>query len=359
MRADPRRHHGERPHDQGAWRSRPSRRSCTCSIATTGKPVWPIEERPVAERRRAGRVVFADAAVPDQAAGLRSPGRVAIDDLIDFTPELHAEAVKLVAKYKIGPLFTPPVVSKADGPLGTLALPRLAGRQRTGRAARTIPKRTCCTCFRRARLRMLGLVPPPRPRFRTWNYMQGTDGLRTAHGTGRLEQAPAPRPEVGRGGRRGRRAALTVQGLPLLKPPYGRITAIDLEQGRDRVADRARRNAGQHQEQSGAEGPEHSAHRPARHHRNAGDEDAGDRRRSRLLHHAVGQRGAMLRAYDKATGKEVGAVYMPAPQSGSPMTYMLNGQQYIVVAIGGAGYSGELVAFKLPGDAPLGATAAR
>ena len=60
-----------------------------------------------------------------------------------------------------------------------------------------------------------------------------------------------------------------------------------------------------------------------------------------------GQRGAMLRAYDKMNGKEVGAVYMPAPQGGSPMTYMLNGEQYIVVAIGGAGYSGELLAFRL------------
>ena len=57
----------------------------------------------------------------------------------------------------------------------------------------------------------------------------------------------------------------------------------------------------------------------------------------------------MLRAYDKATGKEVGAVYMPAPQSGSPMTYMLNGKQYIVVAISGGNYSGELLAFRLPG----------
>ena len=61
-----------------------------------------------------------------------------------------------------------------------------------------------------------------------------------------------------------------------------------------------------------------------------------------------GARGAMLRAYDKATGKEVGAVYMPAPQTGSPMTYMLNGRQYIVVAVSGAGYSGELIAFRLP-----------
>ena len=59
-------------------------------------------------------------------------------------------------------------------------------------------------------------------------------------------------------------------------------------------------------------------------------------------------RGAMLRAYDKATGKEVGAVLMPAPQSGSPMTYMVNGRQYIVVAVSGGPYSGEYLAFTLP-----------
>jgi quinoprotein glucose dehydrogenase len=56
----------------------------------------------------------------------------------------------------------------------------------------------------------------------------------------------------------------------------------------------------------------------------------------------------MLRAYDKDTGTEVGAVYMPAPQTGSPMTYMLNGRQYLLVPISGAGYSGELVAFAAP-----------
>jgi quinoprotein glucose dehydrogenase len=59
-------------------------------------------------------------------------------------------------------------------------------------------------------------------------------------------------------------------------------------------------------------------------------------------------RGAMLRAYDKATGKEVGAVYLPAPQSGSPMTYLHNGKQYIVVAVSGGAYSGEYIAFALP-----------
>ena len=61
-----------------------------------------------------------------------------------------------------------------------------------------------------------------------------------------------------------------------------------------------------------------------------------------------GARGAMLRAYDKATGEEKGAVYLQAPQTGSPMSYMLGGRQYIVLAIGGGGHVGELVAFRLP-----------
>ena len=62
-------------------------------------------------------------------------------------------------------------------------------------------------------------------------------------------------------------------------------------------------------------------------------------------------RGAMLRAYDKTNGKEVGAVWMPAPQSGSPMTYQVDGKQYIVVAVSGGNYSGEYIAFSLPAGA--------
>jgi quinoprotein glucose dehydrogenase len=59
-------------------------------------------------------------------------------------------------------------------------------------------------------------------------------------------------------------------------------------------------------------------------------------------------RGAMLRAYDKMTGQQVGAVWMPAPQSGSPMTYAIDGKQYIVVAVSGGNYTGEYLAFALP-----------
>jgi quinoprotein glucose dehydrogenase len=61
-------------------------------------------------------------------------------------------------------------------------------------------------------------------------------------------------------------------------------------------------------------------------------------------------RGAMLRAYDKMTGKEVGAIFMPAPQSGSPMTYSVDGKQYIIVAVSGGNYSGEYISFALPGN---------
>jgi quinoprotein glucose dehydrogenase len=141
---------------------------------------------------------------------------------------------------------------------------------------------------------------------------------------------------------------LTVQGLPLLKPPYGRITAIDLEKGEFRW------------QIAHGETPDNIRNHPAL--KGLTIPRTG---RPGILGELVtktlviageagvfttpsGARGAMLRAYDKATGKEAGAVYMPAPQSGSPMTYMLNGKQYIVVAIGGGNYSGELVAFRLP-----------
>jgi quinoprotein glucose dehydrogenase len=137
-------------------------------------------------------------------------------------------------------------------------------------------------------------------------------------------------------------------GLPLVKPPWGRITAIDLNKGdivwqiaHGETPDNVRNNPSL----KGLNIPRTG--RPGR---------IGVLTTKTLLMAGEGgffttpsgQRGAMFRAYNKATGKEVGAVYMPAPQTGSPMTYMLNGKQYVVVAISGAGHSGELLAFKLP-----------
>jgi quinoprotein glucose dehydrogenase len=146
----------------------------------------------------------------------------------------------------------------------------------------------------------------------------------------------------------GRGLNLSPQGLPLLKPPYGRITAINMDNG-DFVWQIAH-----------GETPDYIRNHPALKGLNiprTGQPGyvgvlvtktlviAADPQVTTTAGHP---RGAMLRAYNKATGQEVGAVWMPAPQSGSPMTYMLNGKQYIVIAVSGGSYSGEYLAFSLP-----------
>jgi quinoprotein glucose dehydrogenase len=146
---------------------------------------------------------------------------------------------------------------------------------------------------------------------------------------------------------------VTVQGLPLLKPPYGSITATDLNKG-EIVWQIAH-----------GETPDNVRNHPALKGLNIPRTGRANGRIGTLVTKTLviagepgfftmpnGQRGAMLRAYDKATGAEVGEVPMPAPQTGSPMTYMLNGRQYLVLAIAGATYSAELVAFRLPESRP-------
>ncbi len=142
---------------------------------------------------------------------------------------------------------------------------------------------------------------------------------------------------------------LSVKGLPLIKPPYGTISAINLDKGE--IA----------WQTPHGETPDAVRNNPALKGLNiprTGQSDynvgtlvtktlviAGD---GQVTHHPDRPRGAMLRAYDKSTGKEVGAVFMPAQQTGSPMTYMVNGKQYIIVSISGGAYSGEFLAFTLP-----------
>jgi quinoprotein glucose dehydrogenase len=141
---------------------------------------------------------------------------------------------------------------------------------------------------------------------------------------------------------------LTVQGLPLMKPPYARITAIDLNQGEIRW------------QVPHGETPDNIKNHPALK-RITIPRTGRPGRNGMLVTKTLvicgeggfftapnGQRGAMLRAYDKMTGADAGAVFMPAPQTGGPMTYMLDGKQYVVVAISGGTYSAELVAFRLP-----------
>src|SRR5262249_25062407 len=154
---------------------------------------------------------------------------------------------------------------------------------------------------------------------------------------------PGQTPPAGGGG-----FGLNVQGLPLLKPPYGVLNAIDLDKGELKWQ-------GPH-----GDTPDAVRNHPALKGMNIPKTDF-PRRGGPLLTKNPGRprepavttpseqpRRAMLPAYDKQTGQQVGAVWMPAPQSGSPMTYLANGKQYIIVSISGGNYSGEYLAFSLP-----------
>ncbi|MBI3493414.1 MAG: pyrroloquinoline quinone-dependent dehydrogenase, partial [Acidobacteria bacterium] len=315
----------------------------------TGKPVWPIEERPVEKGTVPGEWYSPTQPFVTKPPPFERQG-VALDDLIDFTPALHEEAVKLVSRYKIGPIFTPPVVSTFPAPLATLLVPSATGGANWQGGAFD-PETKKLYVYSVAAASPLGLVPPD-PARSDFGYVQGiardpNAPQTTTGGRG----AGAGGAGGGRGGEEGGGGggALNIQGLPLLKPPYGSITAIDLNKG-----DIAWRIAH-------GETPDNIKNHPAL--KGVAIPRTGRPGRIGVLvtKNLViageggffttpnGQRGAMMRAYDKASGQEVGAVYMPAPQTGSPMTYMYNGKQYLVVSISGAGYSAELLAFKLPG----------
>ncbi|HEV3214086.1 MAG TPA: PQQ-binding-like beta-propeller repeat protein, partial [Vicinamibacterales bacterium] len=329
----------------------------------TGQPIWPIEERPVPKGDVPKEWYSPTQPFPLDAHGkpfnYDSQGFVE-DDLIDFTPELRAEAKQIVSKYKLGPVFTPPVVSKAEGPLATLYMAG-AGGGTNWPGGSYDPETHILYVNSQKNPSQLGLTPPRDPSKNDLAYVQGNalTGARTTGGSGSgpggaraaLPGAPAPAmvpTAAAAAGAEGGGAGLTVRGLPIMKPPYGRISAIDLNKGEiiwqiahGETPDTVRNNPalkGLNIPRTGRPGTVGSIVTKTL--LISGEAGFGPT--------STGARGAMLRAYDKATGKEVGAVYIPAPQSGSPMTYMMNGKQYIVLAVSGANYSGELMAFKLP-----------
>jgi quinoprotein glucose dehydrogenase len=308
----------------------------------TGEPVWPIEERPVPKGDTPGEWYSPTQPFPTKPAAYDGQG-LTIDDLIDFTPELRAEAVKIVSRYRLGPIFTPPAVSRAEGPIATLTMGAQAAASNWPGASYDPETHTLYVASQTS-IATLGLVPPP-PGVSDMPYHQGTvlAGARTSGGSGSDGGAGAvAMADV-------LSANLTVQGLPLVKPPYSRITAINMDTGEFRWQvpfGATPANILNHPALKGLTLPPMG--RPGNNNGTlvtktlliAGEKNFGPT--------PSGQRGAMLRAFDKATGQEVGAVYMPAPQTGSPMTYMLNGRQYLVVAISGGNYTGELVAFRAP-----------
>jgi len=327
----------------------------------TGKPVWPIEERPVEKGDVPGEWYSPTQPIPTKPPAYNRNG-VLPEYLIDFTPALRAEALELTRKFKFGPIYTPPVASKVDGPIATLTLATASGGTNWPGASydpetHIVYASACDACLTR-----LGLVPPPSKDISDMNYVHGFAGqpFRISRGPGEnagADAAPPPAERPGGGG--GSAFVFNVQGLPLIRPPYGTISAISLDKGTIvwQVAH--------------GETPDvvrnHPLLKDLKIPRTGQADSVGTLVTRTLVIAGDSQftttvdrpRGAMLRAYDKTNGKEVGAVYLPAPQSGSPMTYLLNGKQYIVVAVSGGPYSGEYLAFSLPAESarPGGAAA--
>jgi quinoprotein glucose dehydrogenase len=300
----------------------------------TGKPIWPIEERPVPQGDVPGEKYSPTQPIPTKPPAYGRTG-TSVDELIDFTPELRAEAIKVASRYKMGPLFTPPVVSKVEGPLGTLVFGCCQGG--TGWPGGSYdPQTHMLYTATWANVSPLGLLPPAGGRS-DMNYISG------------VARPAEPAPGGNRGGDgEGAGAGLTVQGLPLFKPPYVSIAAINLDKGElawSVAHGETPDNIRNHPALKGLSIPRTGRGGLIGVLTTSTLVIAGERG---TFTDGQGRNGALLRAYDKATGKDAGAVFMAQGQTGSPMTYMANGKQYIVIAIGGPGYPGELVAYRLP-----------
>jgi quinoprotein glucose dehydrogenase len=281
----------------------------------TGKPVWPIEERPAPQSDVPGERTWPTQPFPTRPAAFDRQG-LSVDDLIDFTPQLKAEALRILPKYRIGPMFTPPSVLRPDGTGATVTLPSpTGGANWQGGAADPETGMLYVASVTFAAPVSLGADP------------QKSDMDYLGHYSTR---------QIG------------PQGLPLVKPPWGRITAIDL-------------NTGEHvwMVPNGA-APEYIRNHPAL--KGVDVSRAGNPEHAPILltrsllftadgggMYAVppGAGGPFFRALDKRTGATVFEMKLPGNVTGIPMTYQLEGRQYLVMAVGAPGVPAELVALTL------------
>ena len=284
----------------------------------TGEPVWPIEERPVPQTDVPGERTAATQPFPTKPPPYDRQG-VDPADLIDFTPELRAEAEEILAQLHYGPLYEPPTVPVEGGTQGTLMVPgSLGGANWPGGALD--PESGYLYVQSATAPSVISLINVPE--VSDMDYIRG-GGLR-------LRQGGGP------------------QGLPLFKPPWGRVTAIDLNRGE--IAWQV----------PNGDAPEYVKNHPALEGIDVGRTGRPDRGgvlvTSTLLFAgegggmfaAFGSGGNKFRAHDKATGEIVAEIELPANQTGLPMTYMHEGRQYIVVAVGARRHPAELVALALP-----------
>jgi quinoprotein glucose dehydrogenase len=292
----------------------------------TGKPIWPIVEKKVTPGDVPGEWYSPTQPFPSKPPAVDRQG-VSIDDLIDFTPELRQKAIALASHYKLGGLYTAPIMAKKGGPYGVINLPGYIGGINWPGGSYDPENHTVYTYSQTNPLSIGSIIANP------------------DHTRGAFDYVHANPPQDIEGVRPG---DLTVDGLPLIKPPYGRITATNLESGTQtwQVAHGETPDAiRNHPALKGLKIPRTGmvgkiAPLTTKSLVICGDPD--------IYTDETGRKGARLRAYDKKTGEEKGAVFMPAAQSGSPMTYMLNGRQYIVLAISGRGGAAEFIAYRLP-----------
>lgn len=313
----------------------------------TGEPIWPIPEMPV----KPGDVPD-EWYSPTQPIPSKPPAydrqNVGDDDLVDFTPAIKARAKEIADKYQRGEgIFQAPTMAVYDGKWGTLTLPGAQGGTNWPGGAFD-PETKIAYVYSKTQPVVYGIVKNNT----AFGYVRGN------------AQVPGETPG-GRGGRGGpggpggpgansalegdiRPGIVSVAGLPIVKPPYGRITAIDLKNGT--IAWQV----------AHGETPDNIKNHPLLKGLNIPRTGQVGIVGTLVTKTLVicgdpfvttgpdGRVGSWLRAYDKATGKEVGQVWMSEGQTGTPMTYAVGGWQYIVLCIAPSGTSGsEMVAFRL------------
>ncbi len=304
----------------------------------TGEPIWPIEERAVPQSDVPGEKTSPTQPFPTKPAPFENQGSLD-ENLINLTPELHAEALEIAKSYKQGPIYTPPIVRDTNGKIATIVVPHVQGGANwEGGALDAETGIVYIASTNRESPLGLSEADPARS---DMAYVGGRP--RSAGG------APPRRRDFSAAGGPRYSQNIGPQGLPIVKTPWGRITAIDL-------------NTGDHVwMKPNGEPPDYVKNHPALKGvdlSGVGNPDQATLMVTKtLLFGGVGGGlfGAgtdggrpIFRAMDKATGEVIFQMQLPAGTTGIPMTYLANGRQFVVVAVGGRGVPAELIALATP-----------